>query len=216
MQKVYIAIITYKRPEGLQKVLSELRSQQAEGRDIQILVVDNDCTGNNSKIVNVLSTDHPFKLTLVEEPIRGIVSARNRAVAEFLKSDADLLVFIDDDEWPVKNDWLNTLVSTQRRESCDIVYSDVYTIPESEKIQWVEQAFRPKEQKKEISEIKKFCTNNLLITRRVLEKVSPAFDERFALTGSSDLHFAVKCSKAGFRTVYTPFAPVQEIFPAWS
>jgi succinoglycan biosynthesis protein ExoM len=182
--------------------------------DVGVLVVDNDCTGENSKVIGSLPSGYPYQLKLVEEPQRGIVSARNRAVDEFLKSDAEVLVFIDDDEWPVSNDWLMTLVNTQREESCEIVYSDVYTVPESKKIKWVEDAFRINKQKREVSEIKKFYTNNLLITRKVLEEVSPVFDERFAMTGSSDLHFAVKCIKSGFRAVHTPFAPVQEIFPA--
>lgn len=214
MQKVYIATITFKRPEGLRKLLSELRFQQADQMDIHVLIVDNDCTGDNRKIVNSLSDNYPFKLTLIEEPERGIVSARNCAVNEFLKSNAEVLVFIDDDEWPVTNDWLITLVDTQKREACDLVYSDVYTVPESEQIAWVQQSFRSQRQTKDVSEIKKFYTNNLLITRKVLEEVSPVFDERFALTGSSDLHFAVKCIKAGFKAVHTPYAPVQEIFPA--
>lgn len=214
MPKVCIAVITYKRPKGLEKLLDALKSQQTEGIDIQVLIVDNDCTGENSKVVDSVSQSYPYQLKLVEEPQRGIVAARNRAVDEFLKSDAEILVFIDDDERPVDDDWLMTLVNTQREESCEIVYSDVYTVPESKKIKWVEEAFRIKKQKNDVSEITKFYTNNLLITRRVLEEIFPAFDERFALTGSSDLHFSVKCINAGFRAVYTPFAPVQEIFPA--
>jgi succinoglycan biosynthesis protein ExoM len=213
MPKVCIAIITYKRPKGLEKLLDALKSQQTEGLDIKIFVVDNDCTGENSKVIGSMSHSYPYQLKLVEESQRGIVSARNRAVDEFLKSDAEVLVFIDDDEWPVSNDWLMRLVDTQKEESCDIVYSDVYIVPESKKVRWVQDAFRIKKEKKEVAETTKFYTNNLLISRNVLEEISPAFDERFALTGSSDLHFAVKCTKSGFIAVHTPFAPVQEIFP---
>lgn len=213
MPKVCIAVITYKRPQGLQKLLDALKSQQTEGMDIQILIVDNDCTGENSKVISSLSPGYPYELMLVEEPRRGIVAARNRAVDEFLKSDAEVLVFIDDDEWPVNNDWLTRLHATKEKYKCNIVYSDVHVVPENTKINWVENAFRPKKRKKEIVKISKFYTGNLLIVREVLERVSPAFDTRFSMTGSSDIHFAVKCMQAGFLAIYTPFAPVEEIFP---
>lgn len=213
MTKIYIAIITYQRPVGLCKLLLALKTQCVDGIEVSVLVVDNDCTGANSKIVNSLLLEYPFGLILVEEPKQGIVAARNRAVNEFLKSDSEILVFIDDDEWPVNDDWLISLRVIQEATACDIVYSDVYTIPETRQIQWVETALRPKRNNKSISGIKKFYTNNLLVTRKVLEKVVPAFDGRFALTGSSDLHFSIKCVHAGFQAIYTPFSPVQEIFP---
>ena len=57
-----------------------------------------------------------------------------------------------------------------------------------------------------------FYTNNLLISREVLQKINPPFDKRFAMTGASDYHFALKCQKAGFKAIYT-VAPVIEEFP---
>lgn len=213
MLKVYISVITYKRPQGLKKLLSALKLQQIKSLDVSVLIIDNDCTGKNTEVVSSFLGDYPFKLMLVEEPKRGIVAARNRAVDEFLNSDADELVFIDDDEWPVNNDWLVRLQETKDKYKCSIVYSDVHVIPENTKISWVEKAFRPKKRKKDIVEISKFYTGNLLIVREVLERISPAFDERFSMTGSSDIHFAVKCIQAGFLAIYTPFAPVEEIFP---
>ncbi len=213
MTKICIAIITYKRPLGLHKLLLALQTQHVQGVELSVLVVDNDCTGVNSKIVDSLHHKYLFNLMLVEEPERGIVAARNRAISEFLNSSAEVLIFIDDDEWPVNDDWLMCLYTTQKQTNCDIVYSDVFTVPETIQIEWVKTAFRPREQKKSISEINKFYTNNLLIIREVLEKIRPAFDKRFALTGSSDLHFSIKCIRSGFKAIYTPFAPVQEIFP---
>lgn len=214
MLKVCIAIITYNRPKGLQKLLSELRTQQTSNMDVKVLIVDNDCTGKNTEIISSFLDDYPFKLILVEEPERGIVAARNRAVHEFLQNDDDELLFIDDDEWPVSNDWLVRLHETKDKYKCSIVYSDVHVIPENTKISWVEKAFRPKKRKKDIAKISKFYTGNLLIGREVLERISPAFDVRFSMTGSSDIHFAIKCIQAGFLAIYTPFAPVAEIFPA--
>jgi len=45
-----------------------------------------------------------------------------------------------------------------------------------------------------------------------LETIQPAFDKRFAMTGSSDYHFALKCRYAKLSAFYTN-APVIEEFP---
>ena len=180
---------------------------------MSITVIDNDCTGNSRKIVNELSGECPFNIVLIEETRQGIVYARNKAVNTFLKSNSEILIFIDDDEWPADDTWIMNLLKTQKCHACDIVYSDVHTIPENKSIEWVKKAFRPEQSKNHETEIKRFYTNNLLLMRNVLEKINPAFDERFGLSGSSDLHFSIKCVQAGFKAVYTPFAPVNEIFP---
>jgi glycosyltransferase involved in cell wall biosynthesis len=210
--KVTIAVITYFRPQGLENLLHTLSLQKVSDLSVSVLIIDNDCTGENTQIINKFK-EYPFELELIEEKKKGIVYARNRAVDIFLKNKHDVLVFIDDDEWPVDEHWVITMVNTQQKYSCDIVYSDVWTVPESMQIQWVEDAFRPRQQNNKVFEIKKFYTNNLLVRYEVLEKIHPAFDERFALTGSSDLHFSIKCRKEGFKAMYTPYAPVQEVFP---
>ena len=61
--------------------------------------------------------------------------------------------------------------------------------------------------------LRNFYTGNVLLKRSVLEEITPAFDDRFAMTGSSDLHFCMRCQKLGFEIIYTDTAPAYEIFP---
>jgi len=214
MQKICIAIITYKRPLGLKKLLNILKLQELNNNILSIIVVDNDATGKNTDIVEELKKDnYPFELNLFVEKKRGIVAARNRTVEEFLKTDIEYFIFIDDDEWPVSNDWVLKLIEAQEMTNADIVYSDVYIIPESEEIAWAKDAFRVQNSESNIVSIKKYFTNNLLIMRKVLENMHPLFDERFAMTGSSDLHFSIKANNLGYKAYYTPYAPVEEVFP---
>jgi len=212
MKKISIAIITYQRPLSLKKLLLSLTEQKIDSTlSVSIIIVDND-TSNAAKDTVDSLTEYPFNINLNVEEKRGIVSARNRAVSEFLKTDSEILIFIDDDEWPVNNDWLENLLKVQKDYEADFVYSDVQTIPETPEIAWVKTAFQIEQKKQNILPIKKFYTNNLLIMRKVLEVLNPPFDERFSITGSEDLHFSIRANNLNLKAYYTSNAPVQETF----
>ena len=211
--KILISAITHSRPHGLKVLLKSLQSLSVQKLEkVEICIVDNDCTGNNDKIINLYS-EKPIKINYIKEPRKGIVYARNSAVDYFLKSNFDALAFIDDDEWTNDISWLEQLSGAMHKSGSDIVTSDVLTIPENDKISWTTEALGRTKNSQDLEKIKKFYTGNVLIKRHVLEAIKPAFDERFALTGSSDLHFSLKCRNAGFQCTYTNKATVYEIFP---
>jgi glycosyltransferase involved in cell wall biosynthesis len=214
MKKISVGIITYKRPIGLEKILSSLKSQTLENIELSVIVIDNDATGDNQKVIDKLKEEgYPFKLELFVETNRGIVAARNRTVSEFLKTDSESMIFVDDDEWPVYNDWIMKLVEVEEEYNADIVYSDISILPENDKISWAKIAYRSNSDGDTIRPIKEYFTNNLLVNRNVYEALNPPFDDRFAMTGSSDLHFCIKANNMGFKAYYTPEATVEEIFP---
>ncbi len=214
--RVLVSTITYHRPKGLKRLLQALQLQQvADWIQAEILVVDNDCTGQNSKVVQELAAQAAIKMHFVEAQEKGIVPARNKAVAYFLQSDFQALVFIDDDEWPGETSWLQTLVDTQIQTQADVVTSVLYVLAENPTDKWIEKVpgFGTHNRTK-VEPTNRFYTANVLIMRHVFEAIQPAFDMRFAFTGSSDLHFSIKCQHAGFKAFVTPFAPVKETYPA--
>jgi len=214
MKKISVGIITYMRPIGLEKILSSLKSQRLENIELSVIVVDNDATGENQKVIDKLKEDgYPFKLELFVETKRGIVAARNRTVSEFLATDAESMIFVDDDEWPVDTNWIEKLVEVEDKYNADIVYSGISILPENDKISWAKTAYRSNSDGDTVRPIKEYFTNNLLVKRNVYEELNPPFDERFAMTGSSDLHFCIKANNMGFKAYYTPEAIVEEIFP---
>jgi len=214
MKKISVGIITYMRPIGLEKILRSFKSQILKNIDLSIIVVDNDATGENEKIIDKLNSEgYPYELKFFVEETRGIVSARNRTVKEFLKTDSESMIFVDDDEWPVKNDWIEKLVEVQDSHNADIVYSDVYIIPETDNLKWVKAAYTSNDYGSTVLPTRVFYTNNLLVKREVYEDINPPFDMRFTLTGSEDVHFSIKANNRGYKAFYTPDAPVEEIFP---
>jgi len=208
-----IAIITCRRPLWLKRLLESLINQQVTNDiKLDILVIDNAGEESTLHVVNEVATASPYNITYLEEKTPGIVAARNKCVTEFLQTDAQYLLFIDDDEWPAENNWVQTLLNKQKEYNADVVTSHILSVGEQDTPEWAVELIYGKNPLKEGDIVNKFYTNNLLICRNVLEKITPAFDKRFAMTGASDYHFALKCTKAGFKAFYTD-APVIEEFP---
>ena len=208
-----IAIITCRRPIWLKRLLESLTKQNVDKNTLlNILVVDNASEKTTLDVVNEISSVSPFKITYACEKTPGIVAARNKCVTEFLQTDAQYLFFIDDDEWPSKNNWAQKLLNKQKEYNADVVTSHILSVGEQGTPKWAVELIYGKNPLKEGDIVNKFYTNNLLICRHVLEKITPAFDKRFAMTGASDYHFALKCSKADFKAFYIN-APVIEEFP---
>ena len=212
-KKATIAIITCRRPKWLQRLLEALIKQKVDsGTELDIIVVDNAGEEAVEEVVSQVIADSPFQINYFHEAQPGIVFARNRCVTEFLKTDSQNLFFIDDDEWPEADSWAQNLLNKQKEYQVDIITSHVISVGEESTPQWAIQLINGKNQFKEADLAPVFYTNNLLISRKTLETVTPAFDKRFAMTGASDYHFALKCKKAGFVSRYT-VAPVLEEFP---
>ena len=211
MKHVTIGIITYKRPLWLKRLLLELMKQKAEGFSFSILVVDNANDAETQQVVRSFSQNN-IEISYFVESNRGIVSARNRVVSECSKTDAHYLAFIDDDEWPENDLWLQRLFVVAENENVDIVTSHVISVNEEMSKNWATEILYPKNTLTERERVKVFYTNNVLLSTSMLSKMSPCFDERFAMTGASDYHFSLKCQLAGYECVYA-HSPVLEELP---
>ena len=99
MTTVTVCVATYKRPDGLRKLLDSLQ-QQVDAPPFEIVVVDNDREESARRVVEAAKGDPAIRYLV--EPRRGLAQVRNRSVAE---SQATFLAFIDDDEWATPR-WL--------------------------------------------------------------------------------------------------------------
>lgn len=90
-----ILVPTFRRPEDLGRLLPLLQAQ-AEGRDVEILVIDNSPEAGARAQVTALGVRYLHAAT------PGVAHARNLGIAE---ARGEYLLFIDDDELPGP-DWL--------------------------------------------------------------------------------------------------------------
>lgn len=193
-ERVVIAIPTFKRPKSLARLLDAIAALRTTA-DISVLVVDNDVEARQGfRLCQHLASNYRWPLRAVIEPQRGIAAARNRLVSEALRSDAQFIAMIDDDEWPGPN-WITHFLETQKQTGADILQGSILFVRD--------RAGR--------SAAPDIChatgpvdmlqgAGNLLIRRQVLERTStPWFDPAFGLTGGEDLDFFVRLKRAGYR-----------------
>lgn len=218
--RVAICIITYRRPEGLRRVLdavSRLTPPAPGDRtvEVEVVVVDNDPAGTGAAVVAKTTADrYPWPVHLEIEEARGISRARNRAVEVARERvGADFVAFIDDDEWPEPS-WLDALLRTQRDYSADIVAGPSLPNFEAPAVDWiVKGGFFERPRYATGTELEAARTSNVLIASRVLQAIDPPFDDRFGMTGGEDTHFFARARRAGYRIVWADEAVVTEYVP---
>src|SRR5271168_696976 len=113
MPKVAVAIPTFRRPRGLERLLVALAKLETSA-DVEIVVADNEAANHEgADLCRKLAPSYRWSLTSIVVTERGIAQARN-ALAEhcLAHSDADFIAMLDDDEWPSVQ-WLDAFLREQ-------------------------------------------------------------------------------------------------------
>lgn len=207
---VAITVITYRRPALLGVLLESLHVQEFTDALVRVIVVDNDPEGSAQSVVEAASG--PLEVVYLREPEPGIPAARQASV-EAAATD-DLIIFIDDDERAPQG-WLQRMLDMWRSSGADVVTGPVRGILPPNSPSWARHSdvYTSVCKHQTGDELPHAYTNNTLVTRRVLNTVTPAFDNAFRFTGSSDLHFFQRVKRAGFRIVWVDDAVVEEDVP---
>lgn len=208
MDKITVAILTYKRPDDLREALPQLLDAISHNPQAEILVVDNDVIPSAAEAV---LSQGEARLRYVHEPSPGIASARNRAIDE--TQGRDVLIFIDDDERPVGN-WLQKLLETQHRTGAEAVAGPVLSEYGGTLDPWIVAGGYFKHPRWATgTEIGVAATNNLLLVRDFIVHNRLRFDEEFGLSGGSDSVFTRQLVRAGGRIVWCDEALVIDVIP---
>ena len=202
-----VAVLTYLRPDDLLEALSAVQ-EQVDGREgpTSVLVIDNDPEGSAMHLQERFPVD---RVRFVHEATPGISAARNRALDE--AGDADVLVFIDDDERPEPG-WLRHMVETWQRTGATAVAGPVISVFGSEPDPWVTASghfARPRFPTG--TDLVAAGTGNLLLDLRRVHGLGLRFDPRFAATGGGDTLFTRQIRRAGDRLVSCDEAVVHDV-----
>ena len=213
MRSIAVCIASYRRPQGLRALLASLDALTFEecAPEVRIVVVDNDVEASARRVCDDARKGARHPLTYVHEPRTGIAIARNAAIAA--AGDADGIAFVDDDERPAP-DWLDRLLRAQHARDADVVTGPVVPRFETSPPAWVveggyfESVARPPG-----ALIGAAHTNNTLVRKSCLERLSHGFDERMTPMGE-DRELFERVAAAGGRIVWCPEAIVYESVPA--
>lgn len=212
---VNLCIPTFRRPDGLRKLLSHIAATDYQGH-LHVIVVENDADGLAGKsVVDEVVTGFRFPLTCLVEPRRGQTYAYNAAFAAACRTEpADYVAVLDDDEYPSPA-WLTELVKVAVNCDVDIVGGPVFPVfdcPEH----WLArgQLYEPfRYQTGPVAMI--YGAGNMLIKRTTLAQyLDEPFSHAFAFTGGSDLDFFRRCAHDGRRFAWADDSTVYEAVPA--
>lgn len=210
---ITVCVCTYRRPELLGLLLTQLTDQ--ENHDLfsyRVVVVDNDASKSAKLTVEKISATTDVPISYHVEPRRNIALARNKALE---KVEGDFVAFIDDDELPVR-DWLLRLLTTCLQTGVDGVLGPVVPRYEVEPPLWVKKGrlyHRPRHETGVLIARSEGRTGNLLFRRSLLQDNPAVFKPQFG-SGGEDRDLFARWMDAGHRFAWCDEAVAYEAVPA--
>ena len=212
--QITVCVCTFKRSAWLSSLLGHLEAQRTDGLFTHdVVVADNDAARSAEGVVVHYATTSTMRITYCVEPEQNISLVRNRAVAN---ARGQLLAFIDDDELPV-TDWLFELYQTGLKYQVDGVLGPVLPRFQNAAPRWlIKGRFfdRPRHPTGSPVDWPEARTGNVLLSRHVLDSVSPPFRPQFG-SGGEDVDFFRRASESGFKFVWCDAAVVHEVVPPY-
>jgi glycosyltransferase involved in cell wall biosynthesis len=211
---ISLCIPTFRRPDGLRKLLSHVAGLNYEG-PLSVVVVENDADQlAGETVVHAMAPGFRFPLTCLVEPRRGHTHAYNTAFAAACRMPAaEYVAVLDDDEYPAPG-WLTEMVATAIRYQADIVGGPVFPVFEDSG-HWLAGSglYAPRRYVTGLVEMI-YGAGNMLIRRDVLARyLDEPFSHAFAFTGGSDYEFFTRCRRDGRSFAWADDARVFETTP---
>lgn len=213
LYQVLVAVLTYQRLDQLAALLPQL-VDQADRLDASgsyataVVVVDNDPGQGAAAVVAALAP----RVRYAHEATPGIAAGRARAVSE--GADADLLVFVDDDERPAPG-WLVALVGTWagRGRPAGVV-GRVSPTFDGRMDPWVEAGgFFRRRRHATGTPVAAASSANLLLDLNVLRELDLTFDRRLGMRGGEDTLLTTTLTRFGRSLLWCDEAEVVDLIP---
>ena len=212
--KIVLCVCTYRRPDGLRKLLEALPSLDSADH-MEIVVADNDAGKEGLAVCQALPNDYPFTVHTVSQLEPGISAARNLATTEALKHAPELVAFLDDDEWP-EPQWLSELLRIQSTHQVDVVGGPTRPVfPEGTPQDVINNPYFGADMALADGSICQLqAGGNFLMRASVLESMAPVFFRpEFTQSGGEDLAFFTQLAQQGFTMRWASNAIVHEPVP---
>jgi succinoglycan biosynthesis protein ExoM len=209
---VCVCICTYKRPELLLRALEGVHAQAIGSQlALSVVVADNDRNESARAVVSKFGAQAGFRVTYCVEPEQNIAMARNRALQN---ADADLIAFIDDDEFPAEN-WLAQMLETLLKYKADGVLGPVRAHFEAPPPAWLVASGlsdRPEHATGFELQWRQTRTGNTLFRSEILKDVAEPFQKEFG-NGGEDQDFFRRMIERSCRFVWCNEAVAYEVVP---
>jgi succinoglycan biosynthesis protein ExoM len=217
MTEVMVAIPSFRRPQGLRRLLDALAKLETQAH-VSVLVADNDPERREAFAVceSVRAEGYRWPLVCIVAHERGIAQARNALVTHALShSYAQFVAMLDDDEWP-EPQWLEAFLRVQQMTEADALHGAVLPKLECPPGRWAAHCHGIAPMEGRTGRIPAITsTSNVLVRRACLEALEkPCFDSDFALSGGEDRDFFERLRRQGKRFAWANEAIVHSWVPA--
>jgi glycosyltransferase involved in cell wall biosynthesis len=218
-----IAIPTYNRARLLHGTLLSLRELVIPpGAEVEIIVIDNNCTDDTRQVVEEIASSSPVPLRCVLETRQGLGFGRNRAIDE---AKYDHIIYLDDDI-EINPKWLFGYLEALQTLNADCVVGPVS--PKFEKAlpaymtpRIIDSVSSPYSQKGDsMILLPDSCAHevpgcNFGVRKAVAVEVK-GFDTSLGRVGKSllageDFEFGQRLVRAGKRVVYHPECSIRHV-----
>lgn len=211
--RVVVGVPTYRRPDGLARLLESLRPEV--GDRAFVVIADNACDPGTAEIADRALPDVEHRV--VDVPAKGVSQARNalldcayREVPEW-----EWMVMLDDDGW-VTPGWFEALLSAGVAYDADIVGGTVDHMLGAHPSLLVRNspfAQRPRHATGPVTGLS--GTQNVALRRRLVDALDrPWFDPALGGLGGEDHDFFVRSRQADAQLIWCDEAEVVEPTPA--
>ena len=217
--RVAVCVCTYRRPEGLERVLHGLSGQRFDTVAppvVSVIVTDNEGSTRVRELCSSIPRGCLDSVRYVHEPRRGISHARNTCL-DNVPGRSDFIAMIDDDEVPAP-DWLDALLDAQQRTGADVVIGPSLPVFAPGTPTWVAASGffdKPRGQDRlvDLQADPPAATCNALIRGGALTGSGVRFHPRLALSGGEDALFFRELRRLGYSFAWSARARVHETVP---
>lgn len=214
-----IVICTWNRADDLQECLRALHHDLVAREDVEVLIVDNNCTdGTPERVQWFLRASERFRLTT--EPRAGLARARNRGIRE---TTGRVIAFLDDDA-VVRPGWTRAVMDAFDTECVDAVGGRIeLRWPDGVRPHWLPQQYESYYTCLDLGDDECDMPGdsypfgaNMAVARRAIGEDAFAEDlgrRGASLISSEEAALFASLRKRGGRIVYEPDAVVDHIVP---
>ena len=208
---ICVCICTYKRPQFLKRLLTELDGQETGGLfTYSIVVADNDQSESAKAVVTEFLATSAIPVTYCVQPRQNIALTRNKAIEN---AHGDFVAFIDDDEFPIKT-WLLTLFNAYNEYGVDGVLGPVNRYFDETPPKWILKGNfydRPSYPTGLVIDWPKGRTGNVLLKRSIFPADELPFNPEFR--NGEDQEFFRRMIERGHKFIWCHEAVAYEVVP---
>lgn len=209
--KIIIAALTYQREKGLETLLSEVEKLNVPSNfAIDVLIVDNSPLHTAKNQLHAHLHQSRFEFHIVSVPERGIAHARNQVLQFAVKSDAEYLLMIDDDEYP-SQDWVIEMLHAFEKFDGHVMIGPVHPVFEKEPKQWmINGKYFSIDGYQDGEILTGGNTSNVAVKLSFLRTHAILFNRKFDFTGGEDTYFFSELLNSGAQIMFAQRALVYE------